>query len=211
MRLHIVAAALALSPVAARASPTGPEFGLRAAYSVPFGNVVGDGAGGGTALNDLFSGGIPIWADAGYRFTPGFYGGVFGSYGFLFAHNCDPSADCSGHDVRLGLELSFHLVPGASLDPWMGVGVGYEWLLVSLSSGGQRQDLTLRGFEFLNLQLGADFAVSQGLKIGPFAAFSLGRYGDESTSGVLGSVSGEVADKKVHEWLLLGLRATFNP
>jgi hypothetical protein len=211
MRLEIVAAALALAPLAASPAPTGPEFGLRAGYTVPFGNIVGDGAGGATPLKDLFTGGIPIWADAGYRFTPAFYGGVFGSYAFLFAHNCDPTADCSGHDIRLGLDLLFHLAPSAPLDPWVGLGVGYEWLLLSVTSGRQRQDLTLRGIEFLDLQLGADFAVSPGLRIGPFAAFSLGRYSDESTSGVLGSGAGEVADKKVHEWLLVGLRATFNP
>src|SRR5256885_15585745 len=87
MRSHLLAAALLLSPMAAAAAATGPEFGFRAAYSVPLGDIVGDGTGGATKLSDLFSGGIPIQLDVGYRFTPAFYGGIFGSYGFLFPTN----------------------------------------------------------------------------------------------------------------------------
>ena len=211
MRAILVAVALAVSPIGARAVTTGPEFGLRAAYSLPFGDIVGDGAGNSLALGDLFSGGLPIQVDLGYRFTPSLYLGVFGSYGFLFATNCDPSGSCSGHDVRLGLDLQAHALPAGVIDPWFGIGVGYEWLSISASSGGLSEDSTLRGFEFAHAELGADFAVSSGFKLGPFASFSLGKYSDGSTSGFLGSASGSLGDTKVHEWLLFGLRARFLP
>ena len=211
MRLHLLAAALLLSPMAAAAASTGPEFGFRAAYGVPLGDIVGDGSGGATKLSDLFSGGIPIQLDVGYRFTPAFYGGIFGSYAFLFPTNCDPTASCSGHDFRLGLDVQLHAAPDAPVDPWLGLGVGYEWLALSVASGGQSQDATLRGFEFGNVQVGVDFAASPGFHIGPFASISLAKYTDSSTSGVFGTASGSLSDTKVHEWLLFGLRATFNP
>jgi hypothetical protein len=111
----------------------------------------------------------------------------------------------------LGFDLRFHLAASAPIDPWIGVGAAYEWLTLSASPGGQDQDLTLRGFEFFNVQLGADFLASPGFRVGPFAAFSLGRYTDGSASSPLVSASGPIADKKVHEWLLLGLRAAFSP
>jgi len=212
MRSNLLAAALLLSPIAATAAPTGPEFGFRAGYSVPFGDLVGDGTGGSTKLSDLFSGGIPLQVDLGYRFTPGFYGGIFGSYGFLFATNCDPSASCSGHNFRLGLNVQLHAAPDASIDPWLGLGVGYEWLSFSEDAGGgQSQEATVRGFELGNVQVGVDFAASPGFHFGPFASISIAKYTDGSTSGVLGAASGSLNDTKFHEWLQFGLRATFSP
>jgi len=211
MRSNVLAAALLLSPMAAIAASPGPELGFRAAYSVPLGDIVGNGNGGTTQLSDLFSGGIPIQVDLGYRFTPAFYGGIFGSYGFLFPTNCDPSASCSGHNFRLGLNVQLHAAPDASIDPWLGLGVGYEWLSLSVSSGGQSQDATLRGFELGNVQVGIDFAASPGFRIGPFASVSLAKYTDGSTAGVLGTSSGSLNDTKFHEWLQFGLRATFSP
>jgi hypothetical protein len=212
MRLHVLALVVAASPMAARAAPEGPEFGLRFGYAVPFGDVLG---GGNTApdvgLRDVVSAGIPLTLELGYRFAPDFYGGVSVGYGYLFTTGCDPSANCTGHDVRLGLDLRFHLAPTRTLDPWIGVGVGYEWLTLSASSGGQDQDLTVRGFEFLNLQLGADLFVSPVFRIGPFALFSFGRYTDATASSALLTTAGELADKRVHEWLVLGLRAAFSP
>src|SRR5207237_6458268 len=118
-----------------------------------------------------------------------------------------PSSSCSGHDFRLGLDVHVHAAPAGAIDPWFGIGVGYEWLSISESSGAVSQDSTLRGFEFARAELGADFAVSPGFKLGPFASFSLGKYSDGSTSGILGSASGGLGDTKIHEWLLFGLRA----
>jgi hypothetical protein len=211
MRMHLVAAALLLSPVAVRAAPIGPEFGFRAAYAVPSGAALGDGSGGATAMKDLVRGGVPFSLEVGYRFAPEFYAGVSGGYAILFVNGCDASESCSGRDFRLGLDLRFHLAPSARIDPWVGVGVAYEWLGLSASSGGQGQDVTLRGLEFFNAQVGADFLASPGLRFGPFAALSLGRYSDASASSALLSVSGEIFDKKIHRWALVGLRATFNP
>jgi len=210
MRMHMVAAALVFSPVAV-AAPTGPEFGFRAAFSRPFGESVGDGSRGGLSLRDVVRGGIPIWLDLGYRFAPEFYAGVSGSFGLLFPNGCDASDRCSGQDVRLGLDLRFHLAPSAAIDPWIGVGAGYEWLMLSASPGGQDQELTLQGIEFFNVQMGVDFLAVPRFRLGPFVGFSLGRYTEGSASSGLVSASGPIANARVHEWLLLGLRAAFNP
>src|SRR5947209_2774237 len=198
MRLHLLAIAVILSPIAAAAAPTGPEIGLRVGYTVPFGDVAGDGTGGSLAMKDSFSGGVPLQIDLGYRFTPAVSAGVYGGYGFLIPTNCPDTSECSGHNFRLGIGLQFHLAPEAGLDPWIGVGAGYEWLNLKVSSQGQSQDLDVRGFEFGHVDLGADFAVAPGFKFGPFASFSIGQYDKASTGGALGSASGDVAEKKMH-------------
>jgi hypothetical protein len=78
---------------------------------------------------------------------------------------------------------------------------------VDLSSTG-------KGFEFINLHGGLDFNLSPGFGLGPFLSFSVGQYSSTSTSCSgsctgLTAESGDVADKAVHQWLLLGVRGTF--
>jgi hypothetical protein len=209
MRLHLLAIAVVFPPVAAAAAPTGPEIGLRVAYALPFGDIAGDGTGGSIGVKDFFSGGVPVQIDLGYRFSPAVYAGVYGSYGFLIPA-CPDTAECSAHNYRLGLGFQFHLAPEADLDPWIGIGAGYEWLTYNASGGGASQDLEVRGFEFAHLELGADFAVAPGFKFGPFGSFSIGQYDKASTAGVFGSASGDFIEKKVHEWLMFGLRGAFS-
>jgi hypothetical protein len=193
-------------PFAATAAPTGPEVALRAAYATPLGDVVRD-----LAIRDVTSGGIPLWIDVGYRFTPKLYAGLYGSYGLLFTGTCGAGNDCSQHGVRVGGNLQFHLTPDARFDPWFGIGIGYEWLTYSESNGLASQEATVRGLESVMLQGGVHVAVAPGLRLGPFAAVSLGTYSDGSSAGVLGSSSGRLADTRPHFWLNFGLRAQFLP
>ena len=206
MRFPMAVAALLAFPIAATAAPTGPEIALRTAYAVPLGEVVSD-----LGIRDVTSGGIPVWIDVGYRFTPKLYAGLYGSYGFLFAGTCGAGNDCSQHDVRVGGDLQFHLTPDARFDPWFGIGIGYEWLTYSEVRSTAGQEATVRGLESLMLQGGVHAAVAPGLRLGPFAAVSLGTYTDGSTSGILGSSSGSLTDRRPHFWLTFGFRAAFNP
>ena len=206
MRFPMAVAALLAFPIAATAAPTGPEIALRTAYAVPLGEVVSD-----LGIRDVTSGGIPVWIDVGYRFKPKLYAGLYGSYGFLFAGTCGAGNDCSQHDVRVGGDLQFHLTPDARFDPWFGIGIGYEWLTYSEVRSTAGQEATVRGLESLMLQGGVHAAVAPGLRLGPFAAVSLGTYTDGSTSGILGSSSGSLTDRRPHFWLTFGFRGAFNP
>jgi hypothetical protein len=205
-------------------SATPPGRGSRQeskTYSRSFGDTRGDGFGEGFALRDVVRGGIPLGLDLGYRLAPELYAGVSGSYAFLFPSGCASGANCSGRDVRLGVDLRFHLAPRTTVDPWIGVGAGYEWLLLSATPGGLDQHLTLRGFEFFNVQLGVDLLAIPRFWVGPFVDFSLGRYSNGSVSSAL--VAAPVGnfpatqpfpgfgDKKLHEWLQIGFRAAFSP
>ena len=98
---------------------------------------------------------VPLIGDLGFRFTPNLYLGVTGSYQLGLPKNCASGVSCSGHLVTLGLDVRYHLLPDLQFDPWVGLGLGYEWFGLSASAGGSTADATANGFEFVHFQLGA--------------------------------------------------------
>lgn len=184
------------------ASDSGLSFGLRSGYAVPLGNVSGSTAGrGAPKLSDTINGMIPIWADVGYRFASNWYVGGFYQYGIgLLPSNVTGSE----WNMRFGINVHYHFMPGEMLDPWVGLGAAYEILNYSPSGGGPSSQL--KGFEFGNAQVGLDFAVAPQFAVGPFVAFSVAQYSDVSQ----GSVSGSITNKDIHEWLFFGVRGVFN-
>jgi hypothetical protein len=217
---------LAVLGTASRANAGGFELGGRLGYGIPLGKTDDN-----SDLSDAISGMIPLQLDLGYRVSPAFSIGGYVMYGIGFvgdeiSNNCDNADDvpgvnasCSARDVRLGVQAQFHFLPKKKLDPWLGVGLGYEWLTIGedISGGGREADFsaTGKGFEFINLQGGLDFKVTPGLALGPFLSFSIGQYGSTSTScsgnGCAGvaTESGDIDDKAAHQWLLLGVKGTF--
>jgi hypothetical protein len=198
-----IAAALTLAPAAAIAAPN-LQLEFRTGAAVPSAGV------GGTPtlyLSDLVSAGIPLWGAAAVRLDDHVSLGAFASYSVLFRKNCPASTSCSGHDVRAGIDLQVHPLGAAAVDPWAGVGFGYEWLTATDSGGGVTQQLGVRGFELASVEAGVDFALAPALGVGPFAALAFGQYDEASLSGPV-SASSPVANKTLHEWLMLGVRAT---
>jgi len=76
--------------------------------------------------------------------------------------------------------------------------------------GGRGQE---HGFEFMNLQVGADYALPHGLAIAPFLSFSLGQFRRLSTTATAGATTtttdDDLAKHSLHEWILLGVRFAF--
>jgi hypothetical protein len=225
MRFAIIAAgALAASAVVlsgntarADATPTGIEVGLRSGYAIP----MGDAAGGSpsTSLSNVFSGVIPIWVDAGYRFNPNMMVGAFFQYGIAMLNTGSGSTlqgcgqngvSCSGSDMMFGAQFHYHLMPDQTIDPWAGVGIGYEIATANLSSGNVSGSQSLSGFQFFNLQIGGDYKVMPNLGIGPFVMFSLGSYGNCNTSVGGQSQSCPNYQSGTHEWLTFGIRGAYD-
>jgi hypothetical protein len=206
----------------------GFELGARVGYGIPLGKVDDDD---NDDLADGIQGMIPLQLDLGYRVTPALSLGGYFMYGVGFlgddiSDSCDAledlpgvSASCSVSDLRLGLQVHYHFAPRTKLDPWLGVGVGYEWLTfgMDLDAAGAETEAssTGKGFEFINIQGGLDFELASGLALGPFLSFSLGQYSSYSTScsgsgcEAVDSGSNDIDDKALHQWLLLGVRGTF--
>jgi len=197
------------------AQPGNVHLGLRLGYGIPLGNAANaDSPGDQDAkLSDTYTGIIPIWLDVGYFVTPNIMLGLYGHYGIgLMADGedgCPEGADCSGSVIRFGLQGQYHVSRGQSVDPWFGLGVGYEIASATRSALGQELTVTVKGFEFVNLQAGADFKVADNVAIGPFVSFSLGQYSSQSVDPEIPGLGDDIPNKAIHEWLTLGVKGSF--
>lgn len=207
-----LAGAMAAGP--ARADGGAVELGLRSGYSIPFGDIAGGNPS--HALSDGVSGMVPIWIDAGYKLNPNMYIGANFQYGIAFVNTdkfgeCKMSGiSCSANDVMFGVDFHYHLMPDQTIDPWAGIGIGYEILSVNESIMGQSFGGNDNGFQFVNLQLGADYKAMPNLGIGPFLMFSLGQFSSCSASGPNVSGDCKIDNQAMHEWLTIGLRGAYD-
>ena len=153
------------------------KIGLRLGYGIPMGESVKD-----ADLNKSYSGKIPIWLDLGYMVTPNIMVGLYAQYALAMIADdaCPSGADCSGSVMRFGIQGQYHLSPAESLDPWFGLGIGYEISSSTISAGGAEVSGGASGLEFANIQAGANFKVADAIGVGPFLSFSLGQYSSRS-------------------------------
>jgi hypothetical protein len=215
MRKAILAAAgVALASVSmaspAHADGGAVSLGLRTGYALP----MGDAAGGGNAsLGDVISGVLPIWIDAGYKLNPNMYIGADFQYGIAFINTskfqgCSMSGvSCSANDVMIGANFHYHFMPDNTIDPWAGVGIGYEILSFNESAGGQSVGGNDNGFQFLNLQVGGDYKAMPNLGVGPFLMFSLGEFTNCSSSA---GGDCKIDQTAMHEWFTIGVRGVYD-
>jgi hypothetical protein len=211
----LAAAAVVFSgnPARADATPTGIEVGLRTGYAIPVGNIQQS-----MPLADPVIGTIPIWIDAGYRFHPNAMIGAFFQYGIGLVNGgkgegriCGGGSDCSASDMLFGVQFHYHLLPDQTIDPWGGVGFGYE--ILGLDDPGTANSAgvggtSYSGFQFVNLQIGADYKFKPNLGVGPFMMFSLGEY---SRCSYTSSGNCTIPSGAMHEWLTLGIRVAYEP
>lgn len=212
-QVSAVAMALVGNASPASAKDTGFEIGGRAGLGFPFGNRQdADQSNLSYAVTATF----PLQLDLGYRLIPRLMLGGYAQYGpgFTATDACTKlgvDAKCDAQDVRVGIDAQFHFAPHGKVDPWLGPGIGYEWLILTTEFAGQRTETssTGKGLEFLSVQGGLDFS-----RWGPFFAVSFGEFSSYSgsCSGQCAGVvpkSGNINDKALHEWLVIGARGSF--
>lgn len=188
----------------AATGPGGFELGLRIVAELPLGDTFK-----GTSLKSMVAGQAAAQLDLGWRIDPRWEVGAFVRYGLAFVNGCTKEVSCSSHDVGLGLEGQLHLAPGAWFDPWLGLGVGYEFL--TLSSNGAatppsnvavETTVTYKGLTYAAVNLGADYRLSDVLGGGPYVEFSAGQFASTQDT--------DLTNKSLHLWLGLGLRGWFD-
>lgn len=192
----------------ARSAQEGFGASFRLAYGIPAGKI----AANTFDVGDIISGTLPLQLDLGYRFSRNFSAAFYGSFapGFMNDDGACYGGDCSGKVVRFGIEGIYHFTPRQQADPWLGVGIGYEWASLDWNGWG----MGAHGWEFLNLQLGVDFRASREVAVGPFVSFSLSQY-DRATGYLVwdeGATTGtaSIPEKALHHWIQLGVRCSFN-
>lgn len=190
------------SPPTGEVAPSGPRIGLRTGVGLPIGSAFA-GSGG---LSDTISAYVPLRLDLGYRIERHFYVGIDGQVATIVPNNCTTGFSCSGTDTRIGVMVAYHLLPTKVIDPYLGIGVGYEVLHTSRSIGEASVDITARGFEVLDAELGADVRLGRAWRIGPVVSGSLGRY----TSVAVNGTTSTDFDTLQHVWINIGVRGAFD-
>jgi opacity protein-like surface antigen len=191
-------------------SKPGVDLGVRLGYALPFGNTDGT-----DKLSDGFSGAVPIVLEAGYRLNESFTVGALFQYGLAQVKEnmttmCGGAVSCSGSVIRLGIEGIYNFNLDAPVTPWVGIGSGYEWMNISGTVAGQNISAGAKGFEFVTVHAGGDYRVTPQLALGPFLSFSLAQYSSISGEAPgLGSTTMDITQKKMHEWLQIGVRGKF--
>jgi outer membrane protein W len=206
------------------AAQSGAEVGVRTGYAFAAGHIGARANSNDENLGDWISGQWPIWIDAGYRFNPNLYLGGYVQYGFGSVNDdrqtlCrNANVDCSASDTRLGVTGRYHFVPAWQFSPWVGLGFGYEWASLSIHESvfSITRERSWSGFELANLQVGADYEIASRFVLSPFISLSFDQYrylSDRTTAAGVVTVrnEGSPAKESVHEWILIGVRAAFQP
>jgi hypothetical protein len=210
--LAVAGRAALAHPAPSEAQRGGIELGLRLGYGVPLGDHGRVAAVPmNTTLSHWINGQIPIWVDLGYRIIPSLYVGLYSQYGVGFVNTanvapCSGGTSCSMGDIRIGGNITYHIMPSRPFHPWLGLGGGYEWLvLAQTATAGGTLTTTSKGPEFVNLQAGGDMVIARTISVGPFVSFSMGEFSVVTASAPL-PPSQNIVDRSVHEWLVFGVR-----
>jgi hypothetical protein len=195
---------------------TGFQLSLRTGVAVPLGEV-----DKGDSISDTFTPQVPIIADIGVKVIPqlflgGYVGISAGGVGDVIKKACDRvGVDCLAVGFRIGIEGQLHIAPDARWNPWVGYGIGYEIAGASGSKAGNKLSAALGGVEFAHFMGGVDYRISRVVGIGPYADFALGQYSiaslEATSGGSTTKTDGDIKDKSLHEWLLIGVKITFFP
>lgn len=205
---------------------TGFTTGLRTGLGVPLGKAGQDFTGAARDLSDLTSWRAPIWIDVGYSPSGSTTLGAYLQVG-VGGTGDSCIADCDWSDLRIGASAEWRLLPGAAVDPWIGVGLGYEWLSyrVLISAMIENEDGVLEtvrgraterfGGPELLLHGGVDFQVDDALRIGPYASATAGQYLTDSyrcqPASDLCPEDGSIDGAAFHSWIGVGVRGAYTP
>jgi hypothetical protein len=210
------AAAIALASFSAHADEQrGLAVGVRTGVGLPLGTAYSTPD---TSLATFTGAMLPFWFDLGYRIDPNWYVGAWYQFGvtrpsgsYCTAGSGTSGSSCDGSDQRFGLNAHYHIMPTQTVDPWVGLGIGYETTRVNfeLPSATEVSNVA-SGFQFLDLQLGADLRFAEKIPFGPWLDFSLGKYSSYSRRDFNANSVSVDGGGGMHEWLTLGIRGQFN-
>ncbi len=228
--LSLALAWLALPGGVAAAEETpreGPRLhlALRTGFGLPLGTYADVRTLGGVAdtdnqISDDTHGVIPLWLDIGYWLSSHLMLGGYFVYGVVLPKTasatdplgggCPRGLDCSASGVRFGLQAQYAFAPHSFVNPWLGLGVGYEW--INSQIGGELFGLDFEastsssGLEFLHLQGGLDTRLAPSFALGPFAAISAMQYTSCHVELSGEPAACELDDAGWHGWVVFGVR-----
>ena len=218
---------------------SGFEWGLGVGVALPLGNadsgsaLYNDDEGvvesfriRGGEMSGVASYRVPLALDLGYRSSPPWWVGLRAEAGLGgFGDECPTAASCHFTDARLMAWVKHHFSPNSSTDPWLGVGLGYEWLSVVAQVALEAVEPSLPFYQavsaqqtlsgpLLMVQGGLGFDLGEDVRVGPYIGAALGRFVWTSFEcpNELGCPDNAfVDDGSFHGWLSVGVAGTHGP
>lgn len=217
--------ALALATPAQGREPPPPstetvQLGIRTfGWAFPLGTM----SGTGRPVSEAIKGAFPLMLDLGGKLFPSVFLGAYlgfnpGVVGGAYDLLCQKTVSCSANNVRIGLQVQFHLRPSHRLNPWIGLGFGTEATTITAESrvGNYTQTLggtsSFQGIEYLHTTLGLDHRLEEVWGYGPYMTFTTGRYQTTTARNVSGTNrTSAIDDPSLHHWVIIGLRGVLFP
>jgi opacity protein-like surface antigen len=192
------------------------QAALRTGAQLPWGEA---SDAQGDALAARYAWQVPILVDVGFKLHKPWFVGLYGGVGYGNVGSGDAGEEacavenvsCSTLSYQLGVQAQYHLAPSDQLNPWLGLGAGYELFRQSLSAGSYREEQRTSGITLLKVMLGLDYRMV-GFGVGPFTELSLGRF--QATRTLVGGEEtheGPVEPSGWHGFLTLGARVVVMP
>ena len=199
-------------PVPPPLGHTGFQLGIRTGATFPMGQVVRD-----QDLGDVYGWQVPLFLDIGgkpnkHLFIGGYVG--FGLGGSSDAPGgCGTTAStCASLSARIGAQIQYHIAPDERVNPWIGYGIGYQYLSLSVTRAGRDTSQSVDGWEYGRFMAGLDIRVTRGFGIGPYVDFTIGEYLNQHVRSDFGlTSSGDINRSAAHFWLTIGPRIVFFP
>ncbi len=139
------------------------------AYTQPWGHLTDtispQGQVFGRNIQDFAGAGIQFGLDLGYRATPNWLVGVYGT--FAEYNNNTPLNGANFRSVTTGLEGGYHFIPFRTVDPWVTLGSAWrgDWYVPEVGGITSRM-----GWQLARLQVGADFRLAPAVAVAPYVA-----------------------------------------
>jgi hypothetical protein len=176
------------------------ELQLGAGYTQGWGGI-----GQGTRAVDELSGpGGALQLTLGYRATPHFMIGFYGT-GSQFQRGNDTLSGTEVRSATAGLQADYHFRPTRVIDPWVSLASGWRGMWLSPDIG---ENSSLMGMQLARLQIGLDFRASPGVAISPVVGGDASMFFSQSGPAQTGFEN--VGSPKVNFFVFGGLQARFD-
>jgi len=175
------------------------EVGLGFGYLQGFGNV----GANVPSLTDTGSAGTSLELDLGWRIDPHFLVGVYGTGAWLSTGDVPGNAH-NNWSAGAGIQGNYHILPGTSLDPWVGLGAGWRGYFVNRANGTDAR----HGIDFARVQVGVDVPVIPSVSISPYVGAATTIFLTQQLANETSFSS--IQDKKVGVFVSAGLMGRFD-
>ncbi len=194
---------------------TGFDLALRLGVAIPLGDATGEP---GDSLASRYAMQYPVALDIGFKPIKALFFGAYASFAYggpgsdsALSEACArEDTSCGAYSIGWGGFAQYNLGPSERLNPWFGLGLGYESTTQTFEQPGHSESHETWGMTAIKLMGGLDYRTVVGL--GPFAELSVGRFaGRETELNDRRTHYGPVEEAAWHSWVTLGMRGVLFP